>query len=341
MAKGTEHLRAAMDPSMVEELLQLYTTSEDYFPHPICFVPGQLISDNVLLAFELNYFLNTKTRGEQGWMTLKLNVSRAYDKVEWSFLEQVISKLGFPSPFLRLVMLYVSTVSYSFMLGGIFKFPLTVCEREGCIRGERSAGELRLYLISSSRMICSYFVKLPQKTLSTQSAYLVGCSCTLLPYPRRVHSYLWKPTLLYLVKCDGSPRSLPCGLLVASGLGNIHSGLSDPWLPRPCSFCLITPAHVSLAVFQVSELIDLTYDDWHWGKIKEIFWPVDNDIILSIPLSQTGVPDMLIWRYSHSGIFSSEVLIACSLEDRPYPSSLRSMKSCGEGEFGLPNFPIR
>ncbi|KAL0284927.1 UNVERIFIED_CONTAM: putative mitochondrial protein [Sesamum angustifolium] len=51
-------------------------------------------------------------------MDLKLDVSKAYDKFEWSFLEQVMSKLGFPPPFIRLVMLCVSTVSYSSMLGG-------------------------------------------------------------------------------------------------------------------------------------------------------------------------------------------------------------------------------
>ncbi|KAL0356431.1 UNVERIFIED_CONTAM: hypothetical protein Sradi_4090000 [Sesamum radiatum] len=67
-------------------------------PSQSAFVPGQLISDNILLAFELNHFLNSKTRGEQGWMALKLDVSKAYDKVEWSFLEHVMSKLGFPLP---------------------------------------------------------------------------------------------------------------------------------------------------------------------------------------------------------------------------------------------------
>ncbi|KAL0376653.1 UNVERIFIED_CONTAM: LINE-1 retrotransposable element O protein [Sesamum calycinum] len=67
-------------------------------PFQSAFVPGRLITDNVLLAFELNHFLNTKTKGGQGYMVLKLDVSKAYDKVEWAFLKQVMLKLGFPPP---------------------------------------------------------------------------------------------------------------------------------------------------------------------------------------------------------------------------------------------------
>ncbi|KAL0363816.1 UNVERIFIED_CONTAM: hypothetical protein Sangu_0479200 [Sesamum angustifolium] len=48
---------------------------------------GRLITDNILLAFEINYFLNTKTIGKQGYIALKLDVNKANDKVEWTFLE--------------------------------------------------------------------------------------------------------------------------------------------------------------------------------------------------------------------------------------------------------------
>ncbi|KAL0423274.1 UNVERIFIED_CONTAM: hypothetical protein Sradi_0862200 [Sesamum radiatum] len=104
-------LAQVVDAHMGHDLLQPYTTSEVtkalfqmaplkspgpddkiISPSQYAFVPGWLISDNILLAFELNHFLNNKTQGRQGWMALKLDVSKAYDKVEWSFLEQVSSQ---------------------------------------------------------------------------------------------------------------------------------------------------------------------------------------------------------------------------------------------------------
>ncbi|KAK2634298.1 hypothetical protein Ddye_029090 [Dipteronia dyeriana] len=54
----------------------------------------------------------------KGYMALKLDMSKAYDRVEWCFIEQLMLKMEFPDIWVRLIMGCVSTVTYSFKLNG-------------------------------------------------------------------------------------------------------------------------------------------------------------------------------------------------------------------------------
>ncbi|KAL0406149.1 UNVERIFIED_CONTAM: hypothetical protein Slati_3928800, partial [Sesamum latifolium] len=57
------------------------------------FISGSLISDNVLVVYEQNHYLAHKTWGSVGHVALKLDLSKAYDRMEWIFLERVLAKL--------------------------------------------------------------------------------------------------------------------------------------------------------------------------------------------------------------------------------------------------------
>ncbi|KAK4384612.1 Retrovirus-related Pol polyprotein from type-1 retrotransposable element R2 [Sesamum angolense] len=83
------------------------------------FIPGRLITDNVLVAFELNHFLKNKKRGKEGHVAVKLDMSKAYDRIEWNFLEDMLCKLGFNNRVVSLIMLCVRSLTYSFMLNGM------------------------------------------------------------------------------------------------------------------------------------------------------------------------------------------------------------------------------
>ncbi|KAL0433786.1 UNVERIFIED_CONTAM: hypothetical protein Slati_2712900 [Sesamum latifolium] len=83
------------------------------------FIPNRLITDNVLLAFELNHFLKVSSHSKKCFAALKIDMTKAYDRVEWTFLRRVLLRLGFESEFVELVMLLVTTVSYSLTLNGV------------------------------------------------------------------------------------------------------------------------------------------------------------------------------------------------------------------------------
>ena len=82
------------------------------------FVPGRQITNNVLVAFETMHFINHKRKGKQGLMAIKLDMSKAYDRVEWAYLEVIMRRLGFQDRWISLMMMCVNSVSYSVLVNG-------------------------------------------------------------------------------------------------------------------------------------------------------------------------------------------------------------------------------
>lgn len=51
-------------------------------------------------------------------MALKLDMSKAYNKVEWNFLEQLMEKLGFKSKWISLISVCIHLVTFLVMVNG-------------------------------------------------------------------------------------------------------------------------------------------------------------------------------------------------------------------------------
>lgn len=87
-------------------------------PTQSAFIPKRLIADNVLIAFELHHYINSPASRNRDYMTLKLDINKAYDRVEWSFLWKILLRFGLAHSFVDLIILCVSSVFFSFMLNG-------------------------------------------------------------------------------------------------------------------------------------------------------------------------------------------------------------------------------
>ena len=82
------------------------------------FQAGRVITDNILMAFETLHYMKNHQSGKSGFMALKLDMSEAYDCVEWSYLERIMRRMGFDDKWVALIMECITSVSYSILING-------------------------------------------------------------------------------------------------------------------------------------------------------------------------------------------------------------------------------
>ena len=82
------------------------------------FIPSRAIPDNLLISYEILHYLNRKTQGKQGYAVLKVNIAKAYHRVEWGFLEKIMLKIRFHDNWVRLIMKCIMTVRFHILYEG-------------------------------------------------------------------------------------------------------------------------------------------------------------------------------------------------------------------------------
>lgn len=80
------------------------------------FVIKRVISDNVLITHDLLHYFKTSKANKQCYMAIKTYMSKAYDRLEWDFIETALLRFGFHPKWVEWIMQCISTVNYSFII---------------------------------------------------------------------------------------------------------------------------------------------------------------------------------------------------------------------------------
>ncbi|VFQ96694.1 unnamed protein product [Cuscuta campestris] len=80
------------------------------------FQKGMGIDDQILLVEEMVHKIEEKTRG--GNMIIKLDMAKAFDNLEWGFIQGVLKKLGFSTQVISLLMANLKATYFSILING-------------------------------------------------------------------------------------------------------------------------------------------------------------------------------------------------------------------------------
>ena len=81
------------------------------------FVPGRKGVNNAIIVQEIIHTIS-KRKGRVGYMEIKVDLEKAYDKLEWSFIQETLLKANLHRGLVDLIMNCVSSTTISMLFNG-------------------------------------------------------------------------------------------------------------------------------------------------------------------------------------------------------------------------------
>ncbi|KAG8474103.1 hypothetical protein CXB51_033612 [Gossypium anomalum] len=297
------------------------------------FVSGRMIHDNILIAQELIHYLHSSKKGSNKGLVVKLDMSKAYDQMEWNFLEDVISKIGFDMTWISLIMKCMRSVKYVIKCNGCLSDPI-IPER-GIRQGDPLSPYIFLFCMEafSRILLCAqnhgiirgvrasmngpninhlFFTNDLSSSLETKKGKLKDTLCYRVFSSKYFpDSNLFSPK--QVDRPSGTWRSIAIavrslrkgfGWLVGNGKSvDIHN---DNWgfegLNGEAFIC--SGKHV-----REKKVHDLWMPDskhWDRNRVNEIYGETLGDQICNIPILSRCSNDVLVWFHSHHGTYTTK-----------------------------------
>ncbi|RVW95287.1 Transposon TX1 uncharacterized 149 kDa protein [Vitis vinifera] len=125
------------------------------------FVEGRQILDAVLIA---NEAIDSTLKNNESAILCKLDIEKAYDNVDWTFILTVMQKMGFGDKWIRWIKWCISIASFSVLVNGT---PTGFFQNS---KGLRQGDPLSPYLFVIAMEVFSAFLK-----RAVEGGYLSGC----------------------------------------------------------------------------------------------------------------------------------------------------------------------
>ncbi|GAU16656.1 hypothetical protein TSUD_326060 [Trifolium subterraneum] len=285
------------------------TSMKDLRPISLCNVLYKMISkvlanrsilDNALIATEVIHALKRKTQGRRGELALKIDISKAYDKVDWGFLRGVMTKMGFTDVWIRWVMICVSSVNYSVLMN---------YDRVGPIspgRGLRQGQEINLVKLevfisrNMSHAAKEDLSRILGVKLVLGTGIYLGLSSMVGRSKKAIFSYIkdriWKRINSWrgraLSKAGGG---LGVGIIFVLCMTLGCVGVLIDGCPR---------LNQKVYISYLSELSHENYKAWNIAKVRNLFSKDVAERILETPLVSSVREDKVVWEEERNECYS-------------------------------------
>lgn len=92
-------------------------------PHQAAFLPKRRAADNIIITQEILRFIQ-KYKGLKHFMIIKLDMEKAFDRIEWSFIKTILHNFQFPTKFIKLILHCITTTTLQILINGRTTDPL-------------------------------------------------------------------------------------------------------------------------------------------------------------------------------------------------------------------------
>lgn len=82
------------------------------------FVSNLLITDNIIITSDVFHWLNSNNRSKKDAFTIKIDMNKTYDQVEWPYVKWILNKIAFLVAISKLIMKCISIVCFRVLING-------------------------------------------------------------------------------------------------------------------------------------------------------------------------------------------------------------------------------